>query len=133
MSIVGLISPYRGNVGWNMEQARKWGRAQALSGNVPIIPHLYLTQLLCDDVPEERDRGLALGREMYLLCDLVKVNAWGQFWLGLGISDWLGLGISEGMAGDIEFCKENGIKIVYVTSGILEALEAMEAGQEGEE
>lgn len=42
-------------------------------GDIPIAPHLYFTQFLDDDTPEERSLGMTLGLEAIEYCDAMYV------------------------------------------------------------
>lgn len=99
---VGLISPYRGTPEQqveNIQNARMWAMHQLIEGRIPIVPHLLFTEILDDNIPEERDLGIHLGHELYKKCDYCEVKTWGR-----GI-------ISEGMKADIEFSRVNNIEL----------------------
>lgn len=70
-------------------------------GEAPFASHLIYTQgdLLDDNVPAERQRGIACGLEWGTVADLVAV--------------YTDLGISEGMARGIEHATEQGLPVVY--------------------
>ena len=57
-------------------------------GYTPIATHLYLPQILNDDIPEQRRRGLRAGKEILETCGTIIIGA--------------RYGISEGMAAEIE-------------------------------
>lgn len=63
MALVILESPYAGDVGANVAYARSAMRDSILRGEHPIASHLLYTQpgILDDNVPEERERGIAAG------------------------------------------------------------------------
>ena len=60
-----ICSPYRGNI---LEKARNILYARHLTklalqlGYTPITTHLYLTQVLNDNIPMQRRQGLKAGR-----------------------------------------------------------------------
>lgn len=68
--------------------ARWAGREVIRNGAVPIIPHLYFTQLLDDDDPKDRKKGMELGIQILPSCD--------ELWV---FTDGI---ISDGMMGEIE-------------------------------
>ncbi len=100
---IGLISPYRGRSKAehieNIQNARMWVMHRQIDGKIPVVPHLIFTEILDDNIPEERELGIRMGHELYLECNYCEVNTWGR-----GI-------ISEGMAADIEFCRANKIEL----------------------
>ena len=67
--LVFVCSPYRGDVGANKENARRYCRHVYEHGGIPFAPHLLFTQFLNDDDPAEREAGLCLGVEMLAHCD----------------------------------------------------------------
>lgn len=85
---------------WEMEANRerviKACKLLTLCGYMPMAPHAYFTQFLSDDDPEEREEGMQLGIEWLSMCD--------ELWT-------FGDRISEGMQTEIDFAKENFIKI----------------------
>ena len=62
-----ICSPYRGNI---LEKARNILYARHLTklalqlGYTPITTHLYLTQVLNDNIPMQRRQGLKAGRDI---------------------------------------------------------------------
>jgi hypothetical protein len=98
MKWVYIASPYRGDVEINTMRAKRYSRFAARQSVVPICPHIYLTQFLDDNVPEEREAGLYLGIQMLKRCS--------EIWV-------FGSKLSEGMAKEIEFAKKNNIPIRY--------------------
>ena len=69
MKKVYICSPYRGDVETNVQNARKYCRAEVELSCLPIAPHLLFTQFLDDAIPKERERGLRMGTQMLGLCD----------------------------------------------------------------
>lgn len=53
----------------NLERARAACRAVTGLGGIPICPHLFFTQFLRDDKPEERRAGRDMGLELLRDCD----------------------------------------------------------------
>ena len=64
----------------------------------PITPHLYMTQCLNEDKPEERAAGMAAGLTLLKRCDFVIVG--------------VKYGISEGMSAEIAAADAAGIEVV---------------------
>ena len=103
MKLIYICSPYRANddaiLQRNIEYARELTRGVLLQGGVPVATHLYMTQVLTESIEEERNVGLAAGREILCRCDEIFVGA--------------KYGISSGMKAEIELAKKNNIPIVF--------------------
>lgn len=102
MRKVYICSPYRAKDGAQLD--RNIDYAQALTkraleaGLAPIAPHLYMTQCLNEDKPEERAAGMAAGLTLLKSCDFVIVG--------------VKYGISEGMSAEIAAADAAGIEVV---------------------
>lgn len=102
MRTVYICSPYRAKDGAQLD--RNIDYAQALTkraleaGLAPITPHLYMTQCLNEDKPEERAAGMAAGLTLLKSCDFVIVG--------------VKYGISEGMSAEIAAADAAGIEVV---------------------
>src|SRR5574344_192604 len=57
---VFISSPYRGDVEHNKAFAADMARKAVLEGAIAIVPHLYFTQFLDDDKPEEQELGICM-------------------------------------------------------------------------
>lgn len=103
VKLIYICSPYRADddaiLQRNIEYARELTRGVLLQGGVPVATHLYMTQCLEESVEEERNTGLAAGREILRRCDAVFVGA--------------KYGISSGMKAEIELAKKNNIPVVF--------------------
>lgn len=103
MKLIYICSPYRANddavLQRNIEYARELTRGVLLQGSIPVATHLYMTQCMDESIEEERNIGLAAGREILQRCDAVIVGA--------------KYGISSGMKVEIEFAEKNHIPIVF--------------------
>ena len=86
-----ICSPYRGRVEENKKNAVSYARITAMSGDVPIVPHLYFPSFLDDNIPNERMTGIAMGLELMDMCDEVYV---------------FGFDITEGMKFELDHAKE---------------------------
>lgn len=89
--LVYICSPYRGDVERNVKYARELTRSAALLGYIPITPHLYLTEALIDEIPEERKIGMELAKKILKKCSMVIVGK--------------RYGISEGMESELRFAR----------------------------
>lgn len=94
---VYICSPYRGDTKKNAAAAIEYCRYAIDKGVIPIAPHIYLTQFLNDDIPEQRELGLQIGLEA--LADCSEVWVFGDY-------------ISEGMKQEIVTALEAGQKVV---------------------
>lgn len=87
MKIVIVVSPYAGAVEDNVVYGRACLFDSLMRFEAPFASHLLYTQVLNDEEPDHRERGLMAGREIMRLADLVAV--------------YMDKGLSEGMRGDI--------------------------------
>ena len=101
MKWIYIASPYKRDVEKNIQNAKKYALFVSKQTLVPVVPHLYLTQFLNDDIEEERNAGLALGLQMLKRCH--------EMWL---FGDY----ISEGMRAEMEFAIKHNIPIRYFSS-----------------
>lgn len=104
MRIVYICSPYRAadeeTLHRNIEYARELAREALLRGESPVTVHLYMTQCLNETDRQERETGLAAGREIIPRCDAVMV----------GVRH----GISAGMKAEIDFARRCGVPVQYI-------------------
>lgn len=102
MKKVYICSPYRASdsaqLDRNIEYAQELTKRAIEAGLAPITPHLYMTQCLNEDKPEERAAGMAAGMALLRICDFVIVGEKN--------------GISEGMSKEIREAARLGIKTV---------------------
>lgn len=70
---VYVCSPLSGDIEHNIEKAKEYSRYVIKEGKLPITPHIYFTQLLNDDDPEERKLGMKMGLELLDDCDMLWV------------------------------------------------------------
>lgn len=101
MDRIYIISRYRAEdaeeLEFNKKVARHFCREIIEEGNVPVAPHLYYTQFLDDNNPDDRAAGLMLG-----ISDLCESKEY-----LLVIVDGV---ISDGMKGEIEEVAKLGMK-----------------------
>ena len=102
MRKVYICSPYRAKDGAQLDRNIDYAQAltkQAIeAGLAPITPHLYMTQCLNEDKPEQRAAGMAAGLTLLKSCDFVIVG--------------VKYGISEGMSAEIAEADAAGIEVV---------------------
>lgn len=94
-----ICSPYRGEVERNVEYARQLTRTALTSRFIPVVPHLYLTQVLDDEKPLERQQGMAAGMELLKHCEYILIGC--------------KYGISSGMKEEIREAHRLGKTILY--------------------
>lgn len=98
-----ICSPFAGDTERNIAYAIECCKEAIKRGYTPIAPHLYFPQFLDDNNPEQREKGLILGREaMKEKCEIVLVGD--------------KYGISEGMKGDLDFADKVDIPVEYLTT-----------------
>ena len=95
---VYICSPYRGDTKVNIELAKRYSKAVALEGKMPITPHLLYPQFLDDEDDLERALGLHFGLLLLEKCN--ELLCCGEY-------------ISEGMRKEIDYAKAKGIRITY--------------------
>ena len=90
-----ICSPYRGNIERNTEKARDHCREVMKEGHIPVAPHIYFTQFLDDDNPDERTMGIQTGLDILKACD--------EMWVyDVGL-------MSEGMKEEIRYAIEQNV------------------------
>ena len=94
---VFICSNYRGDVESNVKNAIHWCKKATNQGYLPIAPHLYFPQFLDDDIPNERELGIAWGIDILNDCD--------ELWV-------CSKDISDGMKREIEYARGQGIPII---------------------
>ena len=98
--VVYICSPYSGDTERNIENARKYSRFAVDRNYLPITPHIYFTQFMDDEVPEERKTAIFMNRVLLSKCV--------ELWV-------FGSVISRGMKGEIKRAKRKHLKIRYFT------------------
>lgn len=91
-----ICSPYAGDIGANMDAARRYCRFAVEQGYIPIAPHLLFPQFLDESVPKERGLGLFFGNVLLDKC--------AEVWV-------FGERISAGMDAEIRRAKRKNYKI----------------------
>lgn len=99
MKKVYICSPLRGDIKGNIEKVKRYTEYALKCGTAPVVPHFYA---LCmdDNVPKEREIGLAAGLCLLWFCD--------ELWI-------FGDEISEGMLAEMKFCKNLNIKMKKIS------------------
>lgn len=97
MQKVYVCSQYgtRGNKETNLEFAKLFCMEVIEEGNIPICPHLFLAEVLNDDVESQRAAGLKIGLELLEDCKELRIYS----------------RISEGMKAEILKAEELGIPV----------------------
>ena len=81
-----------------MEYARELTRKAIQIGLAPITPHLYITQVVDDEIEQERQQGLKAGLAVLGVCDLLVLGE--------------RYGISHGMSRELKKAEEMGVYII---------------------
>ncbi len=109
MKMTYICSPCRGDYEKNIIKAQEYCREALLEGLLPIAPHVYFTQFVDDEKPEERDRGLFAGLQLLRHCQLIRVY---------------GCRVSAGMYNEIQFAGVLGIELeVYDPPAFVERVQ----------
>ena len=98
-----VCSPYKGDIETNTEAAKQYCRYISKRGSHPLCPHIYFTQFLNDDVPEERNAGMAHALAWLDDCDRMYIF----------LND--NRTVSEGMQKGIEYANDHNIPIRFIT------------------
>ena len=100
MKKVYICSAYvsQGDREQNVKNAIGHCRAAILRGYLPIAPHVFYTQMLNDDIEQERAAGLALGMELLKDCEEI----------------WVFGSVKGGMVAEVEKAQELGLKEVFM-------------------
>lgn len=96
MKMTYICSPCRGDYEKNIIKAQDYCREALLEGLLPIAPHVYFTQFVDDEKPEERERGLLYGLQLLRYCQLIRVY---------------GCRVSAGMYNEIQLAGVLGIEL----------------------
>ena len=105
--VVYICSPLAGDMVKNQENARTYCRFAVDAGCVPIAPHIYFTQFMDDDIPEERDTAIFMNWVLMSKCV--------ELWV-------FGENISVGMKAEIDRAKRKHMRIRYFTEELEEKL-----------
>lgn len=92
MRLVLLESPYAGDVVRNTEYARDALLDCLYRGEAPFASHLLYTQVLADDEPAERLRGINAGLAWGMVADATVV------YVDLGVTRGMNIGIAAAHA-----------------------------------
>ena len=101
MKKIYVCSRFGGNIEKSIQKTKKYCEYVVKAcGAIPIAPHIYFTQFLDDDTPEERAFGTLAGLQLLSECD--------ELW-------YFGDLISRGMITEIIAAKEQSIPVRYVS------------------
>ena len=103
--VVYIGSPYSGDTEKNTANARKYSRFAVDRHYLPITPHIYFTQFMDDNIPEERDTAIFMNWVLMSKC--VELWVFGEYF-------------SPGMKAEIERAKRKHMKIRYFTEELEE-------------
>lgn len=96
MKMTYICSQCRGEYEKNITKAQEYCREALLEGLLPIAPHVYFTQFVDDEIPEERELGMGAGIQLLRHCQLIRVY---------------GCCVSSGMYKEIQLAGVLGIEI----------------------
>lgn len=69
VNLVYICSQLRGDIELNIRRANRYCRFAVTQSAVPIAPHIMFIGFLDDTIPEERQIGMTMGRELLSRCD----------------------------------------------------------------
>lgn len=101
LKYVYICSPYRGDMDYNTATAQFYCQYATGQGVIPIAPHIYFTQFLDDDEPDERLLGLEMGLDILKHC--------AELWV-------FGNRISDGMRDEINTAGQSGIPVLFYSN-----------------
>lgn len=96
MKTAYICSPYSGDTKRNKQYARELTAHAIQLGYAPITPHLYITECLDDNEPEQRELGLNTAIALLSVCDIIIVG------IKYGISDGMEREIVKARLGKLE-------------------------------
>jgi hypothetical protein len=94
--IVYIASPFAGDIGHNVVNARNFCRHVIAQGFIPFAPHLLYPQFMDDGDEAERDLGIQFGLALLAKCD--------ELWV-------FGETVSDGMFREITEASRLGLPI----------------------
>ena len=105
--VVYICSPYSGDTEKNVVNACRYSRFAVDRHCLPITPHIYFTQFMDDNVPEERNTAIFMNWVLMSKCV--------ELWV-------FGENISAGMKAEIDRAKRKHMRIRYFTEELEEKL-----------
>ena len=103
--IVYICSPYSGDTERNIENAKRYSRFAVDCHYLPVTPHIYFTQFMDDNIPEERETAIFM--------NIILLSKCAELWV-------FGDTVSSGMKAEIERAKRKHMKIRYFTEELEE-------------
>ena len=103
--IVYICSPYAGDTEKNVENAKRYSRFAVDRHYLPVTPHIYFTQFMDDNIPEERNIAIFMNWVLMSKC--------AELWV-------FGNTISSGMKAEIERAKRKHMRIRYFSEELEE-------------
>lgn len=99
MKLVVIESPYKGDVEGNAAYARQCMTDCLARNEAPLVSHLLYTQVLDDNDPEDRRKGIDAGHAWIPYADLVVA--------------YMDRGLSGGMKFGLAVAKLTGVQVEY--------------------
>lgn len=103
--IVYICSPYAGDTEKNVENAKRYSRFAVDRHYLPVTPHIYFTQFMDDNIPEERNIAIFMNWVLMSKC--------AELWV-------FGNTISSGMKAEIDRAKRKHMRIRYFSEELEE-------------
>ena len=99
MKVVYICSPYAGDIPKNIETAKSYARLAIAHGLIPICSHCLFAGVI-DEASTNREQIMAMCLRLMDTCDII--------WVCGGV-------ISEGMAQELDYAREQDMKVVYIS------------------
>jgi hypothetical protein len=113
-----VCSRLAGDIKNNIETAKEYAKFVVKEcGAIPIAPHIYFTQFLDDNLPEDRAFGTMAGLMLLSDCD--------ELW-------YFGDSVSKGMVREILAAKEQNKRVRYVSDAEIKAIKNQNGGIQNE-
>ena len=103
--VIYICSPYAGDTENNIKNAKKYSRFAVDRHCLPITPHIYFTQFMNDDDPQERNTAIFMNKILLSKCS--------EIWV-------FGSLISKGMKQEISQAKARKMIIRYFSEELEE-------------
>jgi glutaredoxin len=111
MKLVILESPYAGNIAYNTEYARECLKDSLNRGEAPIVSHLLYTQVLDDNIPEQRQLGIEAGLAWRKVAE--KSVVYIDYGISKGMQYGINLAIKENITIEYRKIRENKMYTVW--------------------
>ena len=96
--LVYICSPYAGDISGNIEKAKSYAKLAIEHGLIPICSHCLFAGII-DEASTNREQIMSMCLRLIDVCDIIWV---------------CGDVISDGMQQELDYCREQGKRVVYM-------------------